>query len=116
MKPAAAASSNAEPSSRRHRVRAHADFQSLLQDRFAQLQQLVGAWRAHIIMGTALAIVEKIEKAGQKPTKAWLPAAFLSVAAGLSGLADVDDIRYTLRRRIGAMQLTSRSGRPSVFC
>ena len=75
-------------------------FQKVLESRFGKVKDLIGPWKAYIIMGTALHMLERMQKAGQKTTRAWVPGAFLSVAAAVSGVPDADDIRYSFRKRL----------------
>ena len=76
------------------------NFEALLERHFRQVKELVGAWKAHIIMGTALHMLEDMQRSGQSPTRAWLPGAFLSVATAISGIPDDDEIRPLLRKHL----------------
>ena len=95
--PMAMTAAGAETKPRREPLAAEAatstNFQQVLENRFGKVKDLVGPWKAYIIMGTALRMLDRIQKSGQKPTRAWVPGAFLSVAAAISAVPDADEIR-----------------------
>ena len=92
--PAASASGQSDP---------YAHFEYILECQYLpQLKSRIGSWRAYLIMGHACRFLARMRVSKQQlpPVGKPAPAALLSVAATVAGLAEEDEIRQTIAKHM----------------
>ena len=62
------------------------------------LTQLCGASQAHSILASALSVVDRYKRAGQKVPN--FPSALLSCSMAMSGIEDVDEVRRNFLQKL----------------